>query len=160
MDDVSNGLLDSLTDAQRAAVTHIDGPLLILAGPGSGKTRVVTHRLAYLLEQGIAPWQLLALTFTNKAADEMKRRLAVLAPGRSVWVSTFHRFCGRLLRQYASLIGLEENYSIYDTGDSLSVLKRVLDAMDLDLTHVTPERIHSATSGRLPAVTISPPQQT
>ena len=115
-----NGLLEPLTDAQRQAVTHVDGPLLILAGPGSGKTRVITHRIAYLLAQGVPAWQIVALTFTNKAADEMKRRLAALAPGERVWVSTFHRFCGKLLRQYASHIGLGENYSIYDTGDSIA----------------------------------------
>src|SRR5258708_40012253 len=86
-------LLARLTPAQRQAVEHVEGPLLILAGPGSGKTRVVTHRIAYLLEGGIAPREILALTFTNKAADEMKSRLAQLAPGRPVWVSTFHRLC-------------------------------------------------------------------
>jgi DNA helicase-2/ATP-dependent DNA helicase PcrA len=141
-----NGLFDSLTDAQREAVQHIDGPLLILAGPGSGKTRVVTHRIANLLAHGIPAWQIVALTFTNKAADEMKRRLAVLAPGQRVWVSTFHRFCARLLRQFARYIGLEENYSIYDTGDSLAVIKRVIDALELELTHVTPERLQAAIS--------------
>jgi DNA helicase-2/ATP-dependent DNA helicase PcrA len=141
-----NGLLEQLTDAQRAAVTHIDGPLLILAGPGSGKTRVVTHRIAYLLAHGVPAWQIVALTFTNKAADEMKRRLAILAPGQNVWVSTFHRFCGRQLRQYARYLGLQENYSIYDTGDSLAALKRAIDALGLELTHVTPERVQAAIS--------------
>ncbi len=141
-----NGLLDQLTDAQRTAVTHIDGPLLILAGPGSGKTRVITHRIAHLLSHGVPSWQIVALTFTNKAADEMKRRLAILAPGQNVWVSTFHRFCARLLRQYARYLGLEENYSIYDTGDSLSALKRAIDALDLELRHVTPERLQGAIS--------------
>jgi DNA helicase-2/ATP-dependent DNA helicase PcrA len=141
-----NGLLDALTDAQRQAVTHVDGPLLILAGPGSGKTRVVTHRIAWLLAQGVPSWQIVALTFTNKAGDEMKRRLAVLAPGQAVWVSTFHRFCARLLRQYARYLGLDENYSIYDTSDSLAALKRAIDAVGIELTHVTPERIQSTIS--------------
>ncbi len=141
-----NGLLESLTLAQQAAVTHVDGPLLILAGPGSGKTRVITHRIAYLMQQGVSPHRILALTFTNKAADEMKRRIATLAPNRKVWISTFHRFCARLLRQYAPLVGLVENYSIYDTSDSLQALKRAIDALDIELTHMTPERIHSAVS--------------
>src|SRR5215213_9269980 len=108
-------LLASLTPAQREAVQHVDGPLLILAGPGSGKTRVVTHRIAYLLQQGIPAQQIVALTFTNKAADEMRARVAQLAPDAPIWASTFHRFCARLLRQYARLVGLEENYTIFDT---------------------------------------------
>ena len=139
-------LTEELTEAQLAAVRHIDGPLLILAGPGSGKTRVVTHRIAHLLELGIPARHILALTFTNKAADEMKRRVAQLAPLVSVWMSTFHRFCARLLREYAPHIGLPENYSIYDTSDSLSALKNTLDALDLDLTHTTPERVQAAIS--------------
>ena len=98
--------LEDLTDAQREAVLHLDGPLLILAGPGSGKTRVVTHRIARLLDEGVPDRQILALTFTNKAADEMRSRVERLAPGRSVWVSTFHRFCAGLLRKYAPLVGL------------------------------------------------------
>jgi DNA helicase-2/ATP-dependent DNA helicase PcrA len=141
-----NGLLENLTKAQREAVTHVDGPLLVLAGPGSGKTRVITHRIAWLLAHGVPAWQIVALTFTNKAADEMKRRLAILAPGQNVWVSTFHRFCARLMRQYARYLGLEENYSIYDTSDSLAVLKRVIEALELELTHITPERILAAIS--------------
>ena len=92
-------ILQSLTEAQREAVEHMEGPLLILAGPGSGKTRVVTHRIAHLIEQGVPAREILALTFTNKAADEMQRRVAQLVPGATVWISTFHRFCSRLLRQ-------------------------------------------------------------
>jgi DNA helicase-2/ATP-dependent DNA helicase PcrA len=137
---------EELTEAQLAAVHHVDGPLLILAGPGSGKTRVVTHRIAQLLELGIPARNIIALTFTNKAADEMKRRVGLLAPLASVWMSTFHRFCARLLREYAPYVGLPENYTIYDTSDSLQALKHALDALDLDLTHTTPDRVHSAIS--------------
>jgi DNA helicase-2/ATP-dependent DNA helicase PcrA len=139
-------LLEFLNPPQREAVTHIDGPLLILAGPGSGKTRVVTHRIAWMLAHGVPAHQILALTFTNKAADEMKRRVAELAPGASIWMGTFHRFCARLLRQYAPLIGLPENYTIYDTDDSRRALRQTLEALQLDLAHVTPERIQSAIS--------------
>lgn len=134
-------LFESLTEAQRDAVTHLDGPLLILAGPGSGKTRVITHRIANLLVHGIPARQILALTFTNKAADEMKRRVQSLAPDQPVWMSTFHRFCGRILRQYAAQVGLAENYTIYDTSDQRSTLKRVLDLLHIDSTHFTPDAI-------------------
>src|SRR5262245_9698053 len=102
-------LLEHLTEPQRAAVTHRDGPLLVLAGPGSGKTRVITHRIAHLVAGGVRPSQILALTFTNKAADEMQRRVAELVPGERMWISTFHRFGARLLRQYAEFIGLAPN---------------------------------------------------
>jgi DNA helicase II / ATP-dependent DNA helicase PcrA len=139
-------LLDSLTPAQREAVEHIDGPLLILAGPGSGKTRVVTHRIANLMRHGIPPRQILALTFTNKAANEMKSRLERLAPGQSVWMSTFHRFCARLLRQYAALVGLQENYTIYDTGDSAAVIRRSCEEAQVDSKHFTPQQIVTAIS--------------
>jgi len=141
-----NDALNSLTPAQREAVEHREGPLLILAGPGSGKTRVITHRVANLLRHGVPARQILALTFTNKAADEMRSRLGQLAPGEPVWMSTFHRFCARLLRQYAPQVGLTENYTIYDTGDSLRVLKRTLEELRLDATLYTPERIASAIS--------------
>jgi len=116
-------LLDGLTQAQREAVQHVEGPLLVLAGPGSGKTRVITHRIAHLVRHGVPPENLLALTFTNKAADEMLSRVERLLPGCSVWVGTFHRFCARLLRRYAKFVGLEENYTIYDVEDSLRALR-------------------------------------
>ena len=117
-DEVMDHLLKSLTEPQRAAVTHRDGPLLVLAGPGSGKTRVITHRIAYLIENGVNPSDILALTFTNKAASEMQRRVAELAPGSRVWLSTFHRFGAMLLRRYAEQVGLQPNFTIYDTGDA------------------------------------------
>lgn len=139
-------LLESLTEAQRQAVQHVDGPLLILAGPGSGKTRVVTHRIAYLLHQGVHARQVLALTFTNKAAQEMRTRVELLAPGEPVWTSTFHRFCARLLRTYAPLVGLSENYTIYDTSDSRQVVKRVMEELRIDSNHYTPERVASGIS--------------
>ena len=137
---------EALTPAQREAVEHVEGPLLILAGPGSGKTRVVTHRVAHLLRQGVGAQQILALTFTNKAAEEMRSRLERLAPGESVWVGTYHRFCARLLRKYAPLVGLQENYTIYDTDDSYRVLRRVIGRLKLDTSHFTPEAIHAAIS--------------
>ena len=96
-------LLESLTSAQREAVQHRDGPLMVLAGPGSGKTRVVTHRIAYLLHQDVAARQILALTFTNKAAAEMRQRVQRLAPGQSVWMGTFHRYCARLLQRWTGM---------------------------------------------------------
>jgi len=133
--------MDSLTPEQREAVEHVDGPLLILAGPGSGKTRVVTHRVAHLLSQGIASWQILALTFTNKAAEAMRERIELLAPGSPVWVGTFHRFCARLLRQYAAHVGLAENYTIYDTSDCKRVIRRVIEQVGADLTLTTPNQI-------------------
>jgi len=139
-------LLQGLTDAQRQAVVHLEGPLLILAGPGSGKTRVVTHRIAWLLSQGVPSHQILALTFTNKAADEMRSRVERLAPGQQVWLSTFHRFCARLLRKYAQFVGLQENYTIYDTADGGQALRRTLARLKIDATHFTPDAIANAIS--------------
>jgi len=138
--------LATLTEPQLEAATHVDGPLLMLAGPGSGKTRVVTHRIAYLLSQGIAARQILALTFTNKAADEMRLRVESIAPDKPVWMGTFHRFCARLLRQHAALAGLGENYTIFDSSDSLRALKQAIARLDLDLTHFTPQSIGHAIS--------------
>ncbi|HVT27248.1 MAG TPA: UvrD-helicase domain-containing protein, partial [Lacipirellulaceae bacterium] len=154
-------LLQNLTEPQREAVTHRDGPLLVLAGPGSGKTRVITHRIAYLIENGVPPTQILALTFTNKAADEMQRRVAELVPygapslgsfsewgggRRGVWLSTFHRFGAMLLRQYAGYVGLEPNFTIYDTSDSRQTIKRVIEAREINTLNYSPERLADAIS--------------
>ncbi len=124
-------LLAGLNPAQREAVAHKDGPMLVLAGPGSGKTRVVTHRVAWLLENGVRDYQIAALTFTNKAADEMKSRLETLSPGNRVWIGTFHRFCAFLLRYYAPQVGLRENYAIYDVDQSRKLLESLVDKRDL-----------------------------
>jgi len=139
-------LLEGLTPAQRKAVEHVEGPLLILAGPGSGKTRVVTHRIARLLEKGVPAHEILALTFTNKAAEEMRGRLERLAPNEQVWVGTYHRFAARLLRKHASLVGLQENYTIYDADDSARVLRRVIARLKIDLVHGTPESVAASIS--------------
>lgn len=142
----NDALLCDLTVPQRDAVQHVDGPMLILAGPGSGKTRVVTHRVAYLLAQDIPDWQIAALTFTNKAADEMRLRLEKLAPGQNVWMGTFHRFCAQLLRRYAAMVGLQENYSIYDTSDSKQAMKRAIEAAGVSTTHASPDQIANVIS--------------
>jgi DNA helicase-2/ATP-dependent DNA helicase PcrA len=124
----------------------MDGPLLVLAGPGSGKTRVVTHRIAYLLREGVPARQILALTFTNKASDEMRSRVEILAPGERVWVSTFHRFGARLLREHSKYVGLPANFTIYDVDDARQTLKRATEASKIRTAHYTPERIASAIS--------------
>jgi DNA helicase-2/ATP-dependent DNA helicase PcrA len=137
----TDDILGPLTPAQREAVQHVDGPLLILAGPGSGKTRVITHRVAHLLLRGIAARHILALTFTNKAADEMRLRLDRLAPHQPVWVGTFHRFCSRMLRMHAPLVGLSENFSIYDTDDSRKVIAQTMEEAGVADSHFTPDQI-------------------
>src|ERR1700754_3083158 len=116
-------LLADLTDDQRAAVMHGEGPLLILAGAGSGKTRVITRRVAYLLRQGVRPGAILAITFTNKAAGEMRQRVETLVPGNRVIVSTFHSLGARLLRQYADRLEIDRHFTIYD-GDARTKLVR------------------------------------
>jgi DNA helicase-2/ATP-dependent DNA helicase PcrA len=139
-------LLDDLTWAQQEAVTHFEGPLLILAGAGSGKTRVITRRVAWLLQQGVRPTNILAITFTNKAAGEMKARVDALVPGNRVWISTFHSLGARLLRQYGERIGLNRNFTIYDQDDRNKVVKQALEAAGLDNVKFTPERIGAAIS--------------
>lgn len=139
--------LEELTESQRLAAQHCEGPLLILAGPGSGKTRVVTHRIANLLQSGVPSRHILALTFTNKAAEEMRSRVEDLAPGESVWISTFHRFCSRLLREHATQVGLSENFTILDSGDSQKALVHAMEGLDdLNLSQVTPARLLYAIS--------------
>ena len=134
-------LLESLNDSQRAAVTQINGPLLILAGPGSGKTRVITHRIAYMIEQGVPSYSIIALTFTNKAADEMRVRLERLVGSTQTWTGTFHKFCARLIRQNANMIGLSENFTIYDMGDSKKVMKQAIENAEVNPRHFTPDAI-------------------
>src|SRR2546421_5446308 len=138
-------LFADLTPAQREAVTHIDGPLLVLAGAGSGKTRVITRRVAYLLEQGIRPSNILAITFTNKAASEMRQRVEALVPGCRVWISTFHALGARLLRQYGDRLSLDRNFTIYDQQDRNRLVKVALDDVGVG-ERFTPESIQSAIS--------------
>ena len=136
-------LLDDLTPAQREAVTHFEGPLLILAGAGSGKTRVITRRIAWLLQQGVRPGNILAITFTNKAAGEMRQRVENLAPGCRVWISTFHSLGARLLRQYAEHFNLDRNFTIYDQTERLKVVKMALEDASIDNVRFHPENLQS-----------------
>ncbi len=122
-----------LNPPQTEAVLATEGPVLILAGAGSGKTRTLTARVAYLLEQGVRPWNILAITFTNKAAEEMKNRVSASSPeGEKVWVATFHSTCLRILRSGADRLGYEKDFSIYDTDDSRVVLRRLIKELDFD----------------------------
>lgn len=139
-------LLSDLTPVQRDAVTHIEGPLLVLAGAGSGKTRVITRRVANLLAHGVPGREILALTFTNKAAGEMRARIDALVPGSGVWVGTFHSLCARLLRTYAPLVGLDRGFTIYDQADRLRAVKLAMDECSLDEVAAPAERIDAAIS--------------
>jgi DNA helicase II / ATP-dependent DNA helicase PcrA len=135
-----------LNPAQFEAASHVDGPLLVLAGPGSGKTRVVTARIAHLLTLGVADDRIVALTFTNKAADEMRQRVGRQFPRHQVWISTFHRFCSMLLRRYGRLVGLEENFTILDSDDSLSTIKNVIEDHAIRTGRYSPGQIARAIS--------------
>ena len=106
--------MEQLTDSQKKAVFHVDGPLLVLAGPGSGKTRVITTRIAALINSGVRPYNICAITFTNKAADEMRQRVAAFGAADGVHISTFHSLCVRILRTYADFAHLNPNFTIYD----------------------------------------------
>lgn len=150
--EVGFSYLDALNDVQRNAVTTTDGPVIVIAGPGSGKTRVLTYRIAHLINVGVPPWQILALTFTNKAAREMKDRIEkVVGPkANKVWAGTFHSLFARILRREAHLIGYPNDFTIYDTDDSKSVIKEVIKSMGLDTKTYSPglvrNRISSAKS--------------
>jgi len=139
-------LLSDLTPAQREAVTHLEGPLLILAGAGSGKTRVITRRVAYLLQQGVRPSNILAITFTNKAAGEMRQRVEAIVPGCRVWISTFHSLGARLIRQYADRFNLDPNFTIYDQTERTRLVKMALEDAGIDNARFTPETIQGAIS--------------
>ena len=128
-------IYDTLNEPQRDAVLHTDGPLLILAGAGSGKTRVLTHRIAYLIEElGVNPWNILAITFTNKAAGEMRQRVDNLVGfgSESIWVSTFHSMCVRILRRFIDRLGYDSRFTIYDTDDQKTLMKAVCKKVDID----------------------------
>jgi DNA helicase-2/ATP-dependent DNA helicase PcrA len=135
-------LLATLNPPQRDAVTHGEGPLLILAGAGSGKTRVITFRIAHLISEGVPAWNILAVTFTNKAAAEMRRRVDELVggTGRGVWISTFHSFCAQFLRVESRTVGLDPHYVIYDDGDQTQVIKEVLRELKLDEKNTSPAK--------------------
>ena len=142
-------LLNDLNDAQRAAVEYIDGPSLVIAGAGSGKTRVLTYKIAYLLSQGMKPWSIMALTFTNKAAREMKERIGKLVGddlAQHLYMGTFHSIFSRILRAEAEHIGFNNNFTIYDESDSRSLLKAVIKEMGLDDKAYKPAAVHARIS--------------
>jgi len=126
--------LDELNEAQRAAVENVDGPTLIIAGPGSGKTRVLTYRIAHLLKLGVDSFSILALTFTNKASEAMRNRIEKIAgtDGRNLYMGTFHSVFARILRVEAPRIGYPGNFTIYDTEDAKSLLKTIIKEQGLD----------------------------
>ena len=126
--------LDGLNKEQRLAAETLEGPVLILAGAGSGKTRALTYRVANLIDHGVAPWHILAITFTNKAAKEMKERVSALTgeKGEEVWVSTFHSMCARILRRDIDKLGYTRSFTIYDEDDQSAVLKEQLKHFNID----------------------------
>ena len=145
----SDKIFDGLNDRQLEAVNYLEGPLLVMAGAGSGKTRVLTCRIANLLAHGVQPWQILAITFTNKAANEMKTRAASMigAPARDVWLSTFHSFCARILRTDIASTGLRErSFVIYDTSDSRALIRNIIRDLNLDEKRFVPSIVHGKIS--------------
>lgn len=150
-----DSLLEGLTEQQRKAVLHTEGPLLVLAAAGSGKTRVITRRIAQIIAMGVPPWQILALTFTNKAAGEMRERVMhLLNPGndpdsrttRGLTVTTFHSLCARLLRRYAEAAGIKPDYTIYDSGDQATLVKKAIESLQLSASNFQPRAMLSAIS--------------
>ena len=141
-----NTLSQQLTASQRKAVFHTEGPLLVLAGPGSGKTRVITYRIAALIDSGVRPYNICAITFTNKAAEEMRQRAFTLGASAGAYISTFHSLCVRVLRQYADQAGIHPNFSIYDSSDQARCIKRAVKECRLDTTNFSPARMLDAIS--------------
>ena len=142
-------LLNDLNESQRKAVEYIDGPSLVIAGAGSGKTRVLTYKIAYLLQQGVKPWSIMALTFTNKAAREMKERIGKLVGqelAQHLYMGTFHSIFSRILRAEAQHIGFTNNFTIYDESDSRSLIKTIVKEMRLDEKVYKPASVHSRIS--------------
>ena len=142
-------LLSQLNEPQRQAVEFCHGPSLVIAGAGSGKTRVLTYKIAFLLEQGLPPYYILALTFTNKAAREMKSRIADLVgfkKARQLWMGTFHAIFSRILRNEAEAIGFQPNFTIFDTSDSTNLIKLIIKDMNLDDKIYKPSGVHHTIS--------------
>ena len=142
-------LLKDLNESQRKAVEYIDGPSLVIAGAGSGKTRVLTYKIAYLLSQGMKPWSIMALTFTNKAAKEMKQRIGKLVGddlAQYLYMGTFHSIFSRILRAEAEHIGFNNNFTIYDESDSRSLIKAIVKEMGLSDKNYKPAAVHARIS--------------
>ena len=136
-----NELLQQLTPSQKKAVFHVKGPLLVLAGPGSGKTRVITYRIAALIDSGIRPYNICAITFTNKAADQMRQRAIALGASGGAYISTFHSLCVRILRRYADKASINPNFSIYNESDQAGCIKQAVKDCELDTTNFPPARM-------------------
>ena len=146
---MNQNYLEELNPNQREAVLYTDGPSLVIAGAGSGKTRVLTYKIAYLLEQGLAPWNILALTFTNKAAREMKERIAQIVGQKRayyLWMGTFHSVFSRILRSESKLLGFTSNFTIYDTSDSRSLIRTIIKEMALDDKKYKPAAVQARIS--------------
>ena len=141
-------LLEGLNPSQYDAVLHSGGPLLVVAGAGSGKTRVLTHRIAHMIDEGMSPFEILAITFTNKAAGEMKERVATLVGpvAERMWVSTFHSACVRILRRDADRLGYPGRFSIYDQADARRLTGYVIRDLNIDPKRFMPRSVHATIS--------------
>ena len=139
-------MLSGLNERQIEAVKHIDGPCLVIAGAGSGKTKVLTTRIAYLMENGISDYNILAITFTNKAAKEMRERLNVLVPDNHVFVGTFHSFGLKIIRENLESLGMSNNFTILDSEDILSLIKKIMKELNIDAKEVSPYYVRNKIS--------------
>ncbi|MBN2589380.1 MAG: UvrD-helicase domain-containing protein [Sedimentisphaerales bacterium] len=143
---MNNSSMRQLTDSQSQAVHHKDGPLLVLAGPGSGKTRVITHRIAFLIESGVRPYNICAITFTNKAAEEMRQRAYSFGSSAGAQISTFHSLCVRILRQYSTQAGIKPGFTVYDDSDQSKCVKEAIKKCELDTSSFAPSKMLNAIS--------------
>lgn len=150
-------ILAGLSPVQRQAAMHGEGPIVVFAGAGSGKTRIITHRIAYLIEKGVPPWEILAVTFTNKAAGEMRHRLEALTPlSKRCLISTFHSACARWLREFAPELGYSSDFTIYDEADATSALKKVLAELNVKLDEEHTVKEYRAAIGRVKTMAMLP----
>lgn len=153
----SEAILSGLSDVQRRAASHLSGPLVVFAGAGSGKTRIITHRIAWLIEQGVKPWEILAVTFTNKAALEMRRRVESLTPlGARCLIATFHSACARWLREFAPELGFTADFTIYDDADQLTAVKFVLSELNVKLDAETTAQEYRSAINKMKTLAMLP----